>query len=387
MKLDKSLWKKFRFDEIAFHISERVEPSQTNAEIYVGLEHLDPESIHITRFGKPSEVKGTKLKVYKGDVIFGKRRAYQRKAAVANFDGICSAHAMVLRANPKVIMPELFPFFLHSDTFMNCAVDISEGSLSPTIKWKMLAEQEFIIPPLEKQRELTELLLKGDLLLQNLSRLFIKFNLYQATQLNNYFQKITEKKLEEFGQIIRGVSYKPDDLRNNHDNESFVLLRANNIRNLQVNFDDIYYINKDLLKKDQILKKGDIIICTANGNPELVGKAAILHEELKNITAVGTFCIVFRPHSQYQEFCHIFFSCDIYAKLLKPLVLGTNIINLRPNDLLKLKIPLLNKDLDPIEVYRYFKEMLRTKKWLDNYDFSLKTSSKIVLNQIFSNEV
>lgn len=129
--LDKSGWKTYRFDQIAKSISERVDPNNTDLKIYVGLEHLDAENIHIKRYGTPDDVDGQKLRCYPGDVIFGKRRAYQRKAAVVDFDGFCSAHAMVLRANPSVIHPRLFPFFLHSDNFMYRAIDISVGSLSP----------------------------------------------------------------------------------------------------------------------------------------------------------------------------------------------------------------------------------------------------------------
>ena len=75
----------------------------------------------------------------KGDIIFGRRRAYQRKLGVAEFDGICSAHAMVLRSKPEVVLPEFLPFVMQSDLFMNRAVEISVGSLSPTLIWKTLA--------------------------------------------------------------------------------------------------------------------------------------------------------------------------------------------------------------------------------------------------------
>lgn len=157
---DKNSWEKFPFRELAEHISRRVEPQETYFEIYVGLEHLDPESLKINRYGTPQDVKGTKLKVEKGDIIFGKRRAYQRKVAVADFDGICSAHAMVLRAKSQNVLPEFLPYFMQSDIFMDRAVQISEGSLSPTIKWKTLAGQEFICPPKKEQRLITDILHK-----------------------------------------------------------------------------------------------------------------------------------------------------------------------------------------------------------------------------------
>ena len=157
MKLNKRNWPKKEFGQFVFNISERVEPGNTSLEKYIGLEHLDAGKIKIERFGKPEDVIGTKLKIYKGDIIFGKRRAYLRKAAVADFDGICSAHSMVLRANEKEILKDFLPNFLHSDIFMNRAVEISEGSLSPTIKWKTLAKQEFLLPPLEEQHRIAEL--------------------------------------------------------------------------------------------------------------------------------------------------------------------------------------------------------------------------------------
>lgn len=174
--LDKSSWKTYRFDQIAKSISERVDPTNTNLDVYVGLEHIDSDSLHITRFGKREDVTGTKLRCYPGDVIFGRRRAYQRKAAIVEFDGFCSAHSLVLRANPKVIDPKLFPFFLHSDTFMNRAIDISVGSLSPTINWGTLKTQEFLLPPIDQQAELAKLLWsldsitqKEDNLIQNIA--------------------------------------------------------------------------------------------------------------------------------------------------------------------------------------------------------------------------
>lgn len=151
-------WKVWRFDQIATNVNVRIDnPSESGMEHYVGLEHLDPDSLRIRRWGSPDDVEATKLVFKKGDIIFGRRRAYQRKLGVAEFDGICSAHAMVLRAKPEVVLPEFLPFFMQSDLFMNRAVEISVGSLSPTINWKTMAVQEFALPDRNEQRRLVEL--------------------------------------------------------------------------------------------------------------------------------------------------------------------------------------------------------------------------------------
>ncbi len=157
MKLRSDNWDKVKFEEFVSHISERVEPGNTDLDKYIGLEHLDTGKIRINRFGSPDEVIGTKLKIYRGDIIFGKRRAYQRKAAITDFDAICSAHAMVLRANESKVDKSYLLTFIHSDLFMTRAIEISEGSLSPTIKWKILAGQKFPLPPIAEQKQIAAL--------------------------------------------------------------------------------------------------------------------------------------------------------------------------------------------------------------------------------------
>lgn len=148
-----------RFEEMATIVNDRIDdPSEAGVDRYVGLEHLDSDSLTIRRWGSPHDVQATKLRFRSGDIIFGRRRAYQRKLAVADFDGICSAHAMVLRARPEVALSGFLPFFMQSDAFMERAMEISVGSLSPTINWKTLAKEQFCMPPLDEQARMVGLL-------------------------------------------------------------------------------------------------------------------------------------------------------------------------------------------------------------------------------------
>lgn len=152
-------WPKVRFGDIVQSMTDRVaDPSKAGVERYVGLEHLDSDSLRIARWGAPIDVEATKLRFATGDVIFGRRRAYQRKVALADFDGICSAHALVLRAKPDFVLPEFLPLFMQSDLFFDRALSISVGSLSPTINWRALAKQEFELPPLDEQQRIADLL-------------------------------------------------------------------------------------------------------------------------------------------------------------------------------------------------------------------------------------
>lgn len=148
----------YRFEDIAINSTEKKKPVEEDKYTYLGLEHLDPDSIYVTRFGADIAPKGEKLLMKKGDVLFGKRRAYQKKVAIAPFDGIFSAHGMVLRPNEKVIDKDFFPLFIKSDYFLDEAIKISVGSLSPTINWRDLKELRFSLPSLEEQKKLAQVL-------------------------------------------------------------------------------------------------------------------------------------------------------------------------------------------------------------------------------------
>ena len=149
---------KYRFEQIAFNSTEKKKPVEEDRFTYLGLEHLDPGSLKVTRFGSEVAPKGEKLIMHKGDVLFGKRRAYQKKVAIAPFDGIFSAHGMVLRPREEVINKDFFPLFISSDYFLDAAISISVGSLSPTINWRDLKNLEFELPDLETQKKLAEVL-------------------------------------------------------------------------------------------------------------------------------------------------------------------------------------------------------------------------------------
>lgn len=149
---------KYRFDQIAINSTEKKKPVEEDRFTYLGLEHLDSGTLKVTRFGSEVAPIGEKLVMHKGDVLFGKRRAYQKKVAIAPFDGIFSAHGMVLRPKEDVIDKDFFPLFISSDYFLDAAIKISVGSLSPTINWRDLKKLEFELPDMDTQRKLAEVL-------------------------------------------------------------------------------------------------------------------------------------------------------------------------------------------------------------------------------------
>lgn len=159
LNIDKSAWKLVKFGDVVAEPKESVSDiASSGLEHLVGLEHIDSESIHLCRSANLQDEETTFTKVFRsGDVLFGRRRAYLKKAAQANFDGVCSGDITVFRAK-KNLLPVLLPFVVNNDKFFDYAVKHSAGGLSPRVKFKDLANYEFLLPPKEQQAELAELL-------------------------------------------------------------------------------------------------------------------------------------------------------------------------------------------------------------------------------------
>lgn len=142
-------------DEVSVH--ER-DPEGVGLERYVGLDDLDPGSLEVGRWGLIKDGTSFTKRFWAGQLLFAKRRAYQKKAAVADFDGLCSGDLIVIQANAERLLPELLPFLVHTERFFEHALKTSSGSLSPRTKWKHLAEFEFQLPPVDEQTRIVEIL-------------------------------------------------------------------------------------------------------------------------------------------------------------------------------------------------------------------------------------
>ena len=133
--------------------------------------------------------------------------------------------------------------------------------------------------------------------------------------------------VSNYAEQIRGVSYKPNDLHDGLDKDSVILLRANNIDDGKINFDDVVYVDRKKVSKSQYLQKGDILICASSGSKNLVGKAASV--DFGTECTFGAFCKVVRPTKVTPEFLGLFFQSPSYRRKISALAQGANINNIK----------------------------------------------------------
>jgi len=327
LNLDKSAWKRVAFGDVIENVTDRVDdPSKAGVDRYVGLEHLDPGVMTVQRWDTPDKVEAQKLRFRPGDVIFGRRRAYQKKVAQAEFEGICSAHALVLRARPDYIDPDFLPVFLSSDYFLDRAIEISVGSLSPTVNWRDLKVQEFDLPPLDEQKRMADLLWALDR-----HRQAVAFASHAARALllrvraDMFEADIDTVRADEFFEITIGRQRSPKHETGEH---LVPYLRSANVTLGGIDTSDVKSMNFEPREQEKFaLATGDVLVSEASASARSVGMPAVWHENLTGTVCFQNTLLRYRARSgvslpEYVEhYCHWAFETGKFLAAAS----GTNI--------------------------------------------------------------
>ena len=281
-------WQVVKFGEIAREAKRSTRTAlEDDLEFYIGLEHLDPQSLRIQRKGVIAEDNPSFTRLFKpGQILFGKRRCYQKKAAIADFEGICSGDIIVMEAIPGKVIPELLPFIVQSDMFFDWAEKTSSGSLSPRTKWKALSELKFLLPPLERQKEIFEVLekveetqAKIDDSITTLEKFKYVYGYYRCKSVND--NKIP---LRSSGELKNGVNKSKEAFGKGYP---------------FVNLDDVFssaFIKSSpnglvKISKKEIenysLQKNDILFVRSSVKPSGVGLTSLIKNDLDRTVYAG----------------------------------------------------------------------------------------------------
>lgn len=181
---------KVKLGDVAIESRETYKGDKRGLPI-VGLEHITPEEVTLSNWATDTENTFTKM-FRKGDILFGRRRAYLKKAAQAPFDGICSGDITVIRAKADTLLPDLLPFIIQNDDLFDFAVGKSAGSLSPRVKWENLKNYAFELPSLDEQKKLAEVLWSINDTIQAYQNLLVETDELVKSQFIEMFGQLPE---------------------------------------------------------------------------------------------------------------------------------------------------------------------------------------------------
>lgn len=153
-------WRRVKFGDVVRQCKEKADPETSGLERYIAGDHMDTDDLRLRRWGEiGSGYLGPAfhMRFKPGQVLYGSRRTYLRKVAVADFDGICANTTFVLEPkNPEELLPTFLPFLMQTDAFNDFSVKNSKGSVNPYINFSDLARFGFTLPPLHEQHRLVK---------------------------------------------------------------------------------------------------------------------------------------------------------------------------------------------------------------------------------------
>ena len=347
---------KVKVGEVAIEHKETCKGNKADYPV-VGLEHLVPEELNLTAWNEGGDNTFTKI-FRKGNVLFGRRRAYLKKAAVAPFDGICSGDITVIEAIPDKILPELLPFIIQNDALFDFAVGKSAGSLSPRVKWEHLKTYEFELPDMAKQKELAEILWAMDATKRAYQKLLaatdelVKAHFVEMFERDNIplgWNKLTIEQLCSVfadGDWIESKDQAENGIR---------LIQTGNVGN-GIYLDKVErarYIDNDTfvrLNCTEVLPN-DILISRL---PDPIGRACIVPNELgKTITAVDCSIVRFGGNI-LPEFFIAYTMTPAYARQIELFITGSTRKRISRKNLGQILVP-----VPPIELQEQFAAFVR----------------------------
>ena len=284
-------------DVIHLSTSRTADPLAAGIERYVGLEHIEPENLHIRSWGLVADGTTFTSTFKRGQVLFGKRRAYQRKVAVADFDGVCSSDIYVFESkDPNVLLPELVPFICQSEGFYDYAVKTSAGSLSPRTNWSHLANYEFPLPPLDEQHRIANLLLASNNELESKRNLLISTRKLKNALLEELFSKgVSEYRgkfrntpvanvpeswnsliIADVARVVRGSTPRPagDPRYFNGDFIPWITVGELTKDDLPILSSTATMLTEEGSKKSRLMQKGTVVLSNSGfslGIPKILG--------------------------------------------------------------------------------------------------------------------
>lgn len=370
-----------KLGEVAKERRESIKTDKANMPI-VGLEHLIPQQVQLTEWSNDADNTFTKL-FHKGDVLFGRRRAYLKKASLAPFDGICSGDITVIAPIENKIAPELLPFIIQNDAFFDYAVEKSAGSLSPRVKWEHLKNYEFELPGLEEQRKLAKILWAAEETKQAYKKLLQKTNDMVKAQFNSYQIECRQENNVTIGDIF--VSIKNGaTIKQNKIQDGYPITRIETISDRNVNRDKMGYAHIYDLEKysNYILQDGDILMSHINSIAHL-GKSA-LYTKIKNekiIHGMNLLCLKVDRNKTIPEFIwHFFQSPQFEKEIIKITKPAVNQASFTVSDLkqISLYLPSLKEQN---EFVIFAQQAEQSKQQLQKSLDSLNTMMKALINE------
>ena len=337
-----------KFGNIVREVKVNVDRDNNPYEFYIAGDHMDSEDLTIHRKGKFStdDVGPAFTRIFKpGQILYGSRRTYLKKIAVADFEGICANTTFVLETkDDNVFLQSLLPFIMLSDKFTEWSVSHSKGSTNPYVLFSDLASYEFELPSLEEQRVLAEKLWAAYRLKESYKRLLTATDEMVKSQFIEMFGNHSSTPVSDYIADNYPGEWGVED----KDGSGVKVIRTTNFTNAgKLDLTDV--VTRSIIEKKvkrKTIKKFDTILERSGGTAENpVGRVVLFEEDDQYLCNNFTQVLRFKDIDPRYAFYSLFYYYQMnktYVRSMGSKTIG--IQNLDMNKYLEIGIPNASDD-------------------------------------------
>jgi len=151
-------WTEVPFGSLVMPRQSRFNPRFSIIEEFcVELDDIESGTGQLISAHEPTTTISQKTRFYRGDVLFGKLRAYLKKFWLADRDGVCSTEIWALSPNLELTTSGFLAQIVRQDQFIAAASE-SYGTHMPRSDWKVVREVQVALPSLEEQIAISSVL-------------------------------------------------------------------------------------------------------------------------------------------------------------------------------------------------------------------------------------
>lgn len=147
--------------DVTDKLMRKIDPISYGLEKIIGGEHLNSEDLKIRTWdtvGKDPLGPAFHVLFKSGDILYGSRRTYLKKVALADFEGVCANTTYVVKAKEETLLQDLLKHIMISARFTQYSIGVSKGSTNPYINWKDLDNFSFQVPDIDTQKQIVNVL-------------------------------------------------------------------------------------------------------------------------------------------------------------------------------------------------------------------------------------
>lgn len=301
LTLDRTIWTRVRLGDVVHQSKENVDPADGAVKRYVAGEHMDTSELRITRWGVVGHGylgPAFHRRFRPGQILYGSRRTYLRKVAVADFDGVCANTTFVLEPKDQgTLSPDFLPFVMSAERFHEFAIAASRGSVNPYVNWSDIARYEFDLPPLDEQHRVASLLWA----LEDATNDVEKFRHRCVGLLTARAEALVwdgNYALRSMSEVLDSCNYGTSErCIRVEDGGITPVLRIPNVLGGALSLDDLKYLPEPREPNDKAaVQPGDLLIVRTNGNPQYVSRGALV-PELDQTYLCASYLLRLRPHT------------------------------------------------------------------------------------------